>query len=541
MAFVFVTEDRILDAITEKTDKSKMKSIMDSAGDDVRWNINDKDRKNGKIVAWPLMAAGKPTKKNPTGTKPIVIKTDEIAIKAIQTKYRNDTDHTGGKVGEINFTINGVQQVTFRKETNLKPDPRVRTTNSLKEAEATRLQELGSAYIFDLAINQNKVYGNWKDIKTKDGGEAYEGLKRIWWENYRIPDVEDEWIQNFYKQHKALLPKVGNSKFDDVNREGGFMDFITDFVLDEFGHLLGGKKDSWNPADIWLIKNEASVIQQIKREVGGTGNSASKAIASVQLKQLNQIFRQLYKQNIVMGISLKKVTGTRAKYVTVNISQKFMNKVGKISELGSYTVGKGSEKPQCKLDTKDDNGGKTFETQDTRLFVDARGTLYNFQIKQNSTSSSLKYDNLKFEPTAKGAGAARIGKAPVHMVMALLKAHGIDFKNNHNDKEYPRSYDGQADGFTTKSLGYEEKYKQKLERISKHVTLGVDVDQAVQNLKLIFMSENAPDTANSKCMQITFLDEFFKKDEKTRNQIGTDMVFLASKIGARFGPHGKIY
>mgnify|MGYP003317347409 FL=1 len=142
MAFVFVTEDRILDAITEKTDKSKMKSIMDSAGDDVRWNINDKDRKNGKIVAWPLMAAGKPTKKNPTGTKPIVIKTDEIAIKAIQTKYRNDTDHIGGKVGEINFAINGVQQVTFRKETNLKPDPRVRTTNSLKEAEATRLQEL---------------------------------------------------------------------------------------------------------------------------------------------------------------------------------------------------------------------------------------------------------------------------------------------------------------------------------------------------------------------------------------------------------------
>ena len=242
-----------------------------------------------------------------------------------------------------------------------------------------------------------------------------------------------------------------------------------------------------------------------------------------------------------MGISLKKVSGSRARYVTVNISQKFMNKVGKISEMGSYTVGKGSEKPQCKLDIKDDKGGKTFETQDTRLFVDAKGTIFNFQIKQNSTSSSLKYDNLKFEPTAKGAGAARIGKAPVHMVMALLKSHGIDFKNDHNNKEYPRSYDGQSDGFTTASLGYEEKYRQKLERISKHVSIGVDVDQAIQNLRLIFMADNAPDTANSKCMQITFLDEFFKKNEKTRNQIGTDMVFLASKVGSRFGPHGKIF
>ena len=62
MAFDFVTEDKILDAITEKSDREKMKSIMDSAGDDVRWNIIDKDKKNGKIVAWPLMASGKPTK-----------------------------------------------------------------------------------------------------------------------------------------------------------------------------------------------------------------------------------------------------------------------------------------------------------------------------------------------------------------------------------------------------------------------------------------------------------------------------------------------
>ena len=541
MAFIFVTKDAILNAISEKSDKSKMEDILDSAGDDVRWNINDKDKKNGKIVAWPLMAAGKPSKKNPTGTKPIIIKTDEIGIKQIQRNYRSDKDHTGGKMGEINFTINGVQQVTFKAEKNLKPDPTVRTTSNLKEAEATRLQELGSAYIFDLAINKNRVYRNWKEIKTNNRGEAYLGLKDIWFEHYGLTDVEDEWIQNFYLQHKALLPRVGSSKFDDVNREGGFMDFITDFVLREFGHLLGGKKDSWNPADIWLIKNESNVIQQIETQIGGTGNSESKAVASVQLKQLNQIFRQLYKQKIIMGISLKKVSGSRARYVTVNISQKFMNKVGKISEMGSYTVGKGSEKPQCKLDIKDDKGGKTFETQDTRLFVDAKGTQYNFQIKQNSTSSSLKYDNLKFEPTAKGAGAARIGKAPVHMVMALLKSHGIKFDNNHKDKEYPRSYDGSADGFITKTLGYEEKYKQKLERISKHVSLGVDVDQAIRNLKLIFMSENAPDTANSKCMQITFLDEFFKKDETARNQIGTDLVFLASKVGSRFGPHGKIY
>ena len=36
------------------------------------------------------------------------------------------------------------------------------------------------------------------------------------------------------------------------SREGGFMDYISKFVKEKYQI---SKKDSWNPADIWLIKS----------------------------------------------------------------------------------------------------------------------------------------------------------------------------------------------------------------------------------------------------------------------------------------------
>ena len=44
-----------------------------------------------------------------------------------------------------------------------------------------------------------------------------------------------------------------------------------------------------------------------------------------------------------------------------------------------------------------------------------------------------------------------------------------------------------------------------------------------------------------KLMQLKFLDELFKLTEKKRNEFVTDLVFLAAKIGEKFGPFGKIY
>ena len=43
--------------------------------------------------------------------------------------------------------------------------------------------------------------------------------------------------------------------------------------------------------------------------------------------------------------------------------------------------------------------------------------------------------NLKFEPTASGARAARLGKVPQDMLRPLLKEYGVNFINSW--REYP--------------------------------------------------------------------------------------------------------
>ena len=49
-----------------------------------------------------------------------------------------------------------------------------------------------------------------------------------------------------------MLVEFAGADFTVFNREGGFMDFITDLIKDKYGI---SRKDAWNPADIWLIKN----------------------------------------------------------------------------------------------------------------------------------------------------------------------------------------------------------------------------------------------------------------------------------------------
>ena len=310
MAFVNRSRDDILALVSSKADKDTMKAIMDSAIH-AEWNVDVR-----KWTAWPLT---KRKGKNMV-IVPLTVKTEKDSIKLIQKNYGRDKSKISGAKGEITFAVNGQQIIKFLGDDKLKYQEGqfARGTSSVSAALRTKLQEKGSAYIFDLAINRNVVFNTWKEIKTKpigNGRTAYDGLADIWREDANLPGVEDEWILNFYKQHKVLLPKVGNVRFHDVNRDGGFMEWITNFVVNEFGHVIASKKDNWNPADVWLIRDEDKIKAAIKSKTGrfGIKNVAmrdKKTSAEAQLAQLNQIMRSLWKQKYLMGISLKKVEGS---------------------------------------------------------------------------------------------------------------------------------------------------------------------------------------------------------------------------------------
>lgn len=362
------------------------------------------------------------------------------------------------------------------------------------DAKSTRMQELGSAWILRRALKDNHKYGDWTDIR-KD--PKFGELQAIY------PDVSDEWLKGYWAQAAKMQQVYASPKFDEFNREGGFMGYITQLINDKFGIK---QKDNWNPADIWMIQNERQVVKIIEETVDGNGSQT--------IMELNAVLRQLFKEEKVIGVSLKKISGKVAHWETYNVED-----MG-LKDTYNYST------TDMKCTLVPNNKGEI--TQDSIVKIEGNGTEYKFQIKANDSSN---ISNLKFEPTQKGMGAARIGKAPVAMVAALLKDAKVDFTNDW--KNFPKD----AKEFNDKMADY-KRMLAKLQQ--KNVDLGTsNLDEAVGNLAALFLSK--PHVANSKCMQISFLHVIVNMQTKKRDEFMTDMVFLASKKGKRFGPFGKLY
>lgn len=372
-------------------------------------------------------------------------------------------------------------------------------------AELTKMQELGSAWIFRRALNDNVKYRSPDDIvKDKKYGE----LIKLY------PAINKQWIDNYYAQQKRILEEFSGVQFTEFTRDGGFMDFITRLVSQKFKIA---KKDSWNPADIWCVKNEAKVIKDIQKVVNEKDGMSS-------IAELNAMMRTLYKQRVLVGISLKLISGKEAKYEEVNIDESLF------PDVKNYNFNVKTMK--CFLGLKE---GSKFETQDARVVVEAmengKKQYFDFQIKPNTTS---EHANLKFEPTASGASKARLGKTPLDKLAKLLKAYKVDFVNSY--KNYPMN----LTEFNDKtSIAYAKNAFDKIK--SKGVDIGSckSGDEFVKNLQKVFTLE--PHIATSKLMQVMFLYHITSLPKEKMDSLFTDMSFLAQKKGREFGPFGKLY
>lgn len=372
-------------------------------------------------------------------------------------------------------------------------------------AELTRMQELGSAWIFRRALNDNVKYRNSDDI-VKD--KKYNELVKIY------PAINKQWIDNYFAQQKRILEEFSGTKFTEFTRDGGFMDFITKLASQKFKIA---KKDSWNPADIWCVKNESKVIKDIQKIMNTKEGMSS-------ITELNALMRTLYKQRVLVGISLKLISGKEAKYEEVNLDEKLF------PDVKNYNFNVSLMK--CFLGLKEEN---KFETQDARVVVDAlengKKQKFDFQIKPNTTSD---FANLKFEPTASGASKARLGKTPLDKLAKLLKSYKVGFVNSY--KNYPMT----LKDFNDKT--FITQIKKSFDHIKKK---GVDVgdcknsSEFVKNMQKVFTLE--PHIATSKLMQVDFLYQVTSLSKEKMDNLFTDMSFLAQKKGREFGPFGKIY
>lgn len=372
------------------------------------------------------------------------------------------------------------------------------STRKSADAKTTAMQEKASTYVFERVLKHNESWDSTQEMM--DDKKLMKGIRKVY------PSVEFEWMNVFFLQHKRMIKEFSSASFDifDHSGNGSFMDYVSELVNKKFGVT---KKDNWDPADMWMIKGSvADVKKKIEDNVAGSKGTQT-------IEELNATMREMYKKRILVGISLKKVSGRQAQFEEFNIEA-------------------------LTLDERDDynfpNVDSTINltesmTQDTVVkLTKTGGKGYKFQIKGNN---STDFSNLKWEATQLGAGAARGGKAQVDQVVQLLKDNGKDFdKSNGN---YPKTLNEYESD--------EKKYTAMFNRVKKKADTGVtSAEDFSNNIKAKFLSE--PHVANSKLMQLAFLDAIYSiTPKKDMLEVWTDMVFLAIKKGNKFGPFGKLY
>ena len=439
-----------------------------------------------------------------------------------------------------------------------------KTSKDLPESTLTRMQELGSAWVFNRAIQDNKGWQRWEHLKTDK--ETFPEIQKVWktigkveWDD----KADDPWLESFYKQQRVLLRNIGRPSITEFTRDGNikggpkyilpgnnsgetFMEWVEKYLKSEFKI---GTKDNWNPADIWLIQDE----KKWKKKIEDCTKVAKKNKATIiaNLTQFNKIFRALFRTKQIIGISLKKIGGS-ASWKEVNVSHAYFKKIEATTmELTGVKCLLGTTGITAKeaAEGKGVEDYNKIETQDAWLFIkdNNENIEYKVQIKGNTTS---RKSNLKFEPTEVGKGAARMGKATREYIFDLMKSYGIKRHFPESADNYPLTED-EFKGYDPKTLrmiGNQKAYVKMLKDIrtimgSQNVDYGVDPITGVINLAEVFSEDSQPWIANMKLQEIRFIWAIVAglRTKEKINKFCTDLIYIAAKQGRKSGPYGTGY
>jgi len=542
MAYQNISPTEVANAfgVRNKTYRDRILRIFEDAGisatDNTQMKVDEKFM-NGDRLSVPFW------NKNRNGYSKITVKIATPRVQRIietRTRQQLASNVVGSSPSnwiDIKFAIQGKDQLLRLGRT----DKLNLTAPGVKVSAAamTAMAELGTAWVMYQAIRKNKT---WKDyLSIKEDADTWEELVRIWTLIGRDNDgPDDEWLETFWESNDAFLRKVSNPSFREFTRgsqhanstnyvlpgmnPSSFMEWISDFVKDNYGI---SKKDTWNPADIWLIKNERKWKREIIANCTYDGPKSSPS-ALVNLMQLNEILRRAYNQKEIIGVSLKKKTkGKKMVYQAVNTNERFFADRESNQEFRKHYA---YSKSQCYLDV--DNTKGEFSTQDTVIFCNRNR--YSFQVKAN-TSNDRSGSGLKYEGSDRVYTGARLGKAKVDDVIDLMRnPYGLEMDSDKS------SYPFTPEQFSAKR----NEYKQKLEILNRAGTIlakegTITVDQALDNIEYMFRAQ--PWVANSKCQQITWLSMIMSLSSENRDNFMADLVFMSKKEGRKYGPFGKIF
>ncbi len=155
-------------------------------------------------------------------------------------------------------------------------------TNAIETAQ----QENGSRHWFESVIENNK------EPTDKDMVSIYPGYNPDWKSTYRKQVIG---VKKFLKGNRGY----------QYSRDSGIMPYIEGIATADCGVTV---KDRWNPMDIVLVKNSmASVVQGTIRELTNIDGMSKPA----RLELLNAYMRELIKDRVMVGVSLKAIKKTK--------------------------------------------------------------------------------------------------------------------------------------------------------------------------------------------------------------------------------------
>ena len=428
--------------------------------------------------------------------KALVVKLSKANLDKARTRIVN-----APKQGEkVNFEIGGYK-FSFLQSAKRK---------GMSDAETTRKQELASLWIIKSALGPSprKVWKNVDELRKASSKDANE-LFLIY------PELIDntKWLDGLLAQQNTMLDELKVGRYDEWNRDGGFMEYISKLVKDEFGI---SKKDSWNPADIWVARDEPKIREELEKVVKDSATT---------IQELNEAMINMWNSKKLKGISLKAVSGNTAEFEEVNIDSALFKKI----DTTVYVL----DKIICDLFLKN---GK-FASQDMKVFIKEEGqqAWAKFQVTQNSKG----FNNLKVEGTALKAGAARLGKVPLDLLKLMMTNDYKNYGTNFSAGQFTNKWQDYPKTIETFNNNYDT-FLNIWKEVKSEVETGItNEDEFAAGFQNAWGEQE--DVASSKLMQLTFAHALLKMKKENRRRLITDMAFLSQKKGRRFGPFGKLY
>jgi hypothetical protein len=322
------------------------------------------------------------------------------------------------------------------------------------------------------------------------------------------------------------------------------MKYISDLVTKDMD--LYSQKDSWNPADIWLIKSKASESKWKKKldaiaEELKTGKDAKNRIGQytedsyLAIQHINFLLRQAHKDRDIVGISLKKSDGKTLNYTEFNL-QTAKGYKGDLPEIKFNGI---------KLDCSYDKKNHKFESKTSYVYVkDKTDDAYKLAYKSNTGTG---VGNITYEFLPVGKASAQLGKVPKDELKKWLKEQVDLYKGTEKLEVRMPQTKKLPPKWTDSDLALRKK---KVELIKKQFGHWPEVnvpalDNYITNLADSYLHGPGVTEANSSIMQMvdfTWILAKLQEQDKLTNFITLNFYFAQKKgITYNFGPFGKVY